>query len=466
MIAMDDRVVVIGGVAAGMSAAAKARRIDGSLKITVFERSPHVSYGACGLPYYVSGVIPSIESLIAYTPDYFSQHRGIDVKVRHEALSIDPSAKMVRILDITTGNEWDEPYDKLMLATGASPKRLPEQNQYENMFCLHSIEDGRKLRAALTSARDVAIIGGGFIAMELCESLRARGINTHVFQRSTHIMKSLDADMTIPIEDELARNGVTLHKNQQSIAFEGNDERVLRVVSDDGTFTVDAVIVAIGVSPNVELARKAGVAIGTSGAIRTSKRMETSVKDIYAGGDNTQGYSIVTGDPCYFPLGDTANKMGKIAGENMAGGTAYYGGCMGSAIVKIFDLAVARTGFTSSHAEMLGIEASQSVSRQKSRAHYYPGGTEIYTKLIVNNEDDTIIGGQMVGREGVAGRINVLAAAISQRMTPEDLYHVDMCYSPPYSPVWDPLLIAANVARKTRDRTEPTREGKKNVLSF
>ncbi len=463
---MGDRIVIVGGVAAGMSAAAKAKRIDGTLDITVFERSPHVSYGACGLPYYVSGTIPAIESLIAYTPEYFSAHRGIDVRVRHEVRSVDPTGKTVRVVDLESGREWDEPYDKLMLATGASPKRLPEQDQYRNMYCLHNIEDGRRLKAALSTAKNVAVIGAGFIAMELCEALRACGIHTHVFQRSSHIMKSLDADMTAPIEDELARNGVTLHKNLRMIAYEGSGTQVDTVVTEDGSYPVDAVIVAIGVTPNVEIARDAGVSVGTSGAIRTNKRMETTVKDIYAGGDNTQGYSIITGDPCYFPLGDTANKMGKIAGENMAGGTAYYGGCMGSAIVKIFDLAVARTGFTSAHAEMLGISASQSVSTHGSRAHYYPGGSRIYTKLIVSNEDETIIGGQMVGREGVAGRIAVLATAIAQKMTPEDLYHVDMCYSPPYSPVWDPLLIAADVARKQRETLVPAGEKKRQVLSF
>ncbi len=463
---MGDRIVIVGGVAAGMSAAAKAKRIDSTLDITVFERSPHVSYGACGLPYYISGTIPALESLIAYTPEYFSDHRGIDVRVRHEVRGVDPAGKTVRVVDLESGKEWDEPYDKLMLATGASPKRLPEQDRYRNMYCLHNLEEGMRLKAALSSAKNVAVIGAGFIALEMCEALRALGIHTHVFQRSSHIMKSLDADMTAPIEDELAKNGVTLHKNQRMIAFEGSDTLVEKVVTEEGAYPVDAVIVAIGVTPNVGIARKAGVAIGISGAILTNKHMETTVKGIYAGGDNTQGYSIITGDPCYFPLGDTANRMGKIAGENMAGGTAHYGGCMGSAIVKVFDLAVARTGFTADHAEMLGIDASQSVSRHTSRAHYYPGGSSIYTKLIINNENEAIIGGQMVGREGVSGRINVLATAIAQKMTPEGLYHVDMCYSPPYSPVWDPLLIAAGVARKTKNALRPAEDRNARVISF
>lgn len=463
---MGTRIVVVGGVAAGMSAAAKARRADPSLDITVFERTPHVSYGACGLPYYVSGVIASASSLVSYTADYFRTHRNIDVRTLHEATSVDTSARTVTVTDLQTGREYEEPYDRLMLATGSSPLRLQEQEAFDNVYTLHTLADGEALRAASLKAQTMAVIGGGFIAMELCEALRARGVRTLVFQRGDHIMRSLDPDMTVPIEEELAAHGVSLYKGQRDITLAGDGRRVERIETPEDTYPVDGVVVAIGVRPNVSLARKASIRLGPTGAISVSRRMETSAEGVYAGGDNTEGHSIITGDPCYFPLGDTANKMGKVAGENMAGKSAYYGGCMGSAIVKVFDLAVARTGFSEEHADLLGIDTVASVTRQRSRAGYYPGGSPIYTKLIVRADDRTIVGAQMVGKEGVPGRINALATAIAQKMTPAALYHVDMCYSPPYSPVWDPLLIAAQEAAKETRKASRDGSDKAPYLSF
>jgi NADPH-dependent 2,4-dienoyl-CoA reductase/sulfur reductase-like enzyme len=456
--------VVVGGVAAGMSAAAKARRMQPEMPITVFERDGYVSYGACGLPYYVSGDVRSVDDLIHFTPEQFKRQRDIDVHVHHEVTSIDPSAQTVTVSG-PSGREREVTYSSLMLATGASPIHLPGQERFSNVYTIDTIEHGLALEKECGHISSVAIIGGGFISMEMAEAFRKRGIFVRIFQRSSHIMKSFDFDMSTLIEHELSRHGVELYKDIGEVELEGGD-RVTHVSTDMGRYEVDAVLIAIGVRPNVELARQAGVKLGTTGAIKTDDHMRTSVPNIYAGGDNTQGYSPVTGSPCYFPLGDTANKMGKVAGENIAGGDATYGGCLGSAIVKIFDLTCARTGLNTYHAGVIGIDILASTSHHYDRASYCPQRNEITTKLLTDI-DGKIVGGQMIGTGGVSGRIDVIATAIYNRMRPHDLYKVDFCYSPPFSPVWDPLLIAARVAMDKAHAPQEKREKpERDVLTF
>jgi len=460
----DPGLVIVGGVAAGMSAAAKARRMRPDLPITVFERTGYISYGACGLPYYVSGDVPSVDDLIHYTPEQFKRQRNIDVHVHHEVTAIDPSAQTVTVSE-PSGREREVGYSALMLATGASPHRLAGQERFSNVYTIDTIESGLALQQLCAHISSVAIIGGGFISMEMAEAFRRHGIAVRIFQRSPHIMKSFDADMSLLIEHELARHGVELYKGVGEVELEGTD-RVTHVSTDMGRYDVDAVLVAIGVRPNVELAREAGVKLGITGAIMTDDHMRTSVPSIYAGGDNTQGYSPVTGTPCYFPLGDTANKMGKVAGENIAGGDASFGGCLGSAIVKVFDLTCARTGLNEYHAAAIGIDVMASTSHHYDRASYCPHRNEITTKLLTGMEGN-IIGGQMIGGGGVTGRIDVIASAVYNKMRPHDLYKLDFCYSPPYSPVWDPLLIAARVAMdKAHAHHAKEEKPRRDVLTF
>ncbi|MHC1605675.1 MAG: FAD-dependent oxidoreductase [Candidatus Methanofastidiosia archaeon] len=442
-----EKLVVVGGVAAGMSAASKARRMKPKMEITVFEKSGHVSYGACGLPYYVSDIIKEDNKLVVYTPKFFKEKRNIDVNVNHEVVKVDPSSKTVDVIDLVSGRDFTVGFDKLMLGTGGIPAKIKCESDFKNVFYLNNVEDGIALKKMCRKAKKMAIIGGGYIALEMSEALARWGIETIVVHRSEQVLRSFDPDMSIYAEKELENNGVRLYKEQGLIGFEGKDN-VKKVVTEKGEYGVDAVLVAIGVKPNVKLAKDAGIEIGRTGGIKTDNRMETSIPDIYSGGDNTESYDMITEMPSYVPLGTTANKMGKVAGTNIGGGNDTFPGIMGSAITKIFELCCARTGINTAHAQRLGIDVITSLSRQRSRAHYYPGSNEIVTKLIMEKESGRIIGAQMIGHDGVPGRIDIFGTAMLNKMTPQDLYKLDVCYSPPYAPVWDPILIAADQATK------------------
>jgi len=442
-----EKLLVVGGVAAGMSAASKARRMNPKMEIVVFEKSGHVSYGACGLPCYVSDIIKEESKLVVYTPKFFKEKRNIDVNVNHEVVKIDPSSKTVDVVNLSTGRDFTVDFDKLMLATGGTPVKIKCESDFKNVFYLNNVEDGIALKKMCRTAKKMAIIGGGYIALEMSEALARWGIETIVVHRSEQVIRSFDPDMSTYVEKELENNGVRLYKEQGTIELEGKDS-VKKIVTEKGEHAIDAILVAIGVRPNIKLAKYAGIEIGTTGAIKTNNKMETSIPDIYSGGDNTEAYDMITGKPSYVPMGTTANKMGKVAGTNIGGGNEIFPGIMGSAITKIFELCCARTGVNTAYAKRLGIDVVTSLSRQRSRAHYYPGSDEIVTKLVMEKETGHIIGAQMVGHDGVPGRIDVFGAAILNKMKPQDLYKLDVCYSPPYAPVWDPILIAADQATR------------------
>ena len=465
------RLVVIGGVAAGMSAAAKVRRTNSSIDVTVFERGSYVSYGACGLPWFICGRIPAREDLtrtpedlyksvcgkmpdenklIARTPEKFNKI-GINLHIRHEVMSITPDSRQVRVTNLDTGVEFDQPYDVLLIGTGASAIRPPIPGiDLRGVFQLKTLEDGLVLRHYVEThhPKRAVIAGGGYIGMEMLDCFKCMGVDTVVVDIAPRVlMKTFDEDMVAIVNEELVRQGVTLSVSDGVKAFEG-DGRVRFVVTEHNRFPADVVILALGVRPNVELAREAGIVIGGTGAIAVDDHMRTSVSNVYSAGDCAEVHHLVTGRPAYIPLGSTANKQGRTAGSNIAGGDVVFGGVVGTAVSKILDLQVARTGLTEEEAHLLEYNATGTMIKSQSSAHYYPGGSPLWVKLIYEADSLRLLGGQIIGEQGAAKRIDVLATALHQGMTVDDIRALDLSYAPPFSPVWDPILVAANVAAK------------------
>jgi len=445
-----ERLIVIGGVAAGMSAASKAKRINRDLDVVVYEKSGFVSYGSCGLPYYVAGVVRDHNDLLARTPAEFAR-RGIAVHVHHEVTEIDPTRQVVHVTNLDSGQEWTEPYDQLVIATGgrpAVPRDLPGRD-LGGVFVMRTVEDGIAIREWLQSQwpQRVVIAGAGYIGMECAESFLRLGLEVTVVGRPPQVLKHFDSQMAQLVQEKLESKGARLSLGNTLLAIEG-DGRVRRVITSQGTFEADLVLLAIGVVPNSALAQAAGVELGVKGAIATDAQMRTNLPNVYAAGDCAEAHHRVSGQGAYIPLGTTANKQGRVAGANAGGSQASFGGIVGTAVTKVCDVHAARTGLTEKQARELGYQVSVTQIKAPTRAHYYPGGSPLHVRLVVDTGGGKLLGGQVVGREGVARRIDVLAAALHQGWTVEDLAGLDLAYAPPVSPVWDPLLVAANVALK------------------
>lgn len=465
------RLVIVGGVAAGMSAAAKVRRTDPDVDVVVLERGGYVSYGACGLPWLICGRVPAADGLsgsptdagaslcgempdetklFARTPEQFMA-MGVDLRIRHEVLSFDPDRQQVRVKNLDTNAEVDEPYDVLLIATGASAiwPDIPGID-LKGIFRLRTMEDGLSLRdyVEIERPKRAVIVGGGYIGLEMLDCFKCMAVETVVVDIAPRIlMRSLDEDVVQIVSEELARSGIRLSVSDGLEAFEGTG-RVSGVVTQHNQFPADIVIMALGVRPNVELARTAGVVIGETGAIAVDKHMRTSVPNVYAAGDCAEAHHLVTGRPAYVPLGSTANKQGRTAGAYIGGRDAAFDGIVGTAVSKVLGLQVARTGLTEEQAETIGLQAAGTMIESWSTAHYYPGGSQLWVKLVYEPDSLRLLGGQIVGEQGAAKRIDVLATALHQGMTVEDIRALDLSYAPPYSPVWDPVLVAANVAVK------------------
>lgn len=446
----SERVVVIGGVAGGMSAAARAKRVNPDLEVIVLERDAHVSYGACGLPYLIAGVVPDYHQLVVYTPDYFRQQRGIDVRLHTEAIEIRPSERAVIVRE--AGGCTDKiRYDYLIVATGAVPIRPPLPGiELNNIFVLRSLSDGLRLHEAITQTRPrcAVIVGAGYIGLEMAEALRTRGLQVSVIEALDHVLGPTEPEISRIVEDELAAQGVRLYKTTKVAAFEG-DGRVRSVLTDQGDrIDAELVLIGVGIRPNVRLAQEAGIALGPTGAVAVDERQQTNISRIYAAGDCCEARHIVTGQPAWIPLGPTANKQGKVAGDNVAGRRARFVGVAGTAVVKVFDLEVARTGLSMAEAERAGIKAGSAVVTVRSRAGYYPGGHPMTIKIIFDRLTKRLLGAQLVGREGVAKRVDVFATALHAHLTLEEMAQLDLSYAPPFAPTWDPILIAVNAALK------------------
>jgi CoA-dependent NAD(P)H sulfur oxidoreductase len=446
---MGKRVVIIGGGAAGMSAAAKARRTDPSLEIVVYERSGYVSYGACGFPYAIKGEIARVEDVVVRTPEQFAK-QGIRAVIRHEVLAIDPAARTVRVRDLASGAEFSDSWDELVLTAGGSPIRPPFPGiELPGVFALRTVEDALAIRGWVEERQPAraVIIGGGYIGLEMAEALSAHGIALTLVERLPQVIPSLDPDLAAHVQAELARQGVDVRLEQPVEGLAG-DERVREVTVGGQRIPADLVILAVGVRPGVALARAAGIALGPTGAIAVDDHQRTSVPGIWAAGDVAEAHHRVTGRPAWVPLGTTANKQGKTAGENLAGGDARFAGIVGTVVVKVFELEAASSGLSEARAVAEGFTVQTVSATANSRAHYMPGHQPIHVKLVYDTGTRHLLGGQLVGREGVSKRIDTIAAALHGGWTVDELADLDMSYAPPFSPVWDPILVAANLARR------------------
>lgn len=448
---MVERLVVIGGVAAGMSAAAKASRENRGMEVVVYERGGFISYAACGMPYWLAGDVPDFRALIVRTPEQMAK-QGVQVHVHHEVTAIDPGVQTVTVRDLEAGREFSQDYDRLVIATGARAALPPFADPapgLEGVLGLRSLESGLAVRRFLDehTPRRAVIVGGGYIAVEMAETLHRLGLEITMLIRSGQVLRSsLDDEARAAVEKELARHGVDVVQGTP-LALEG-EGRVTAVVADAGTYPCDLVLLGVGARPNVELAHEAGVRLGSTGAIATDERMRTNLPGTYAAGDCAETLHLVTGRQAYLPMGSTANKQGRVAGTNAAGGQATFGGVVGTMIVRCFELGVASTGLTTAEARALGYDVESTIIRARDVSHYFPNAAEMTVKLLADRPSGRLLGGQIVGPVAAAKRIDTLATALHSRMTVADLQRLDLAYAPPFAPVWDPILVAANVAAK------------------
>lgn len=444
------RVVVIGGVAAGMSAASQAKRRSPDAEVVVLERGPYVSYGACGTPYNIEDPARMMEDLIAISAERFRTERRIDVRLGHAAVAIDAGAKRVEVEALDSGARSSLGYERLIIATGASAVRLPVPGaELDGIFTLRELTDGQALKRALAApgVKRVAVIGGGYIGLEMCEVLRARGFEVTLIERQETVATGFDGGLARLVREELERGGVQVLTSVAVTGFE-RAGGTLRVLTGAGAVEADVALVAVGVRPNVALAREAGIALGATGAIATDDRLRTNLPDIFAAGDCAEAWHLVSERPAWIPLGTTANKQGKLAGAGAVGGDQRFPGVVGTSAFKVFGLEVGRTGLGVEEARRLGFDAFRSESKQPTRAGSYPGGSPAHTVLTVDGRTGRLLGAQQVAREGVPGRVNVLAMALTAKLTVDALAWLDLAYAPPFAPVYDPVLIAGAVAEK------------------
>ena len=444
-----EKLVVIGGVAAGLSAASAAKRLKKeNMNPVVFEKSGYISYGACSEPYFVSGLVPQPEDLIEITPEEFEQKRSIPIHRMHEVVEVDYKNGYVTVDDLINLRSFKESFDYLMIATGATGKTLGIPGEKLNgVHTLRTVEDAIAIRNSARDAENVVICGGGYIGLEMAEAFVTMGKHVTILKKTPQMLLNFDPEMSALVEEEVRSKGVTIVTGVDILSFEGFG-KVEKVVTNKGEVKAETVLIAKGAVPNVGLAKQIGVEIGVTGSIAVNKRQETNLDRVYSGGDCTEAYHIVRGKPAYIPLGTTANKAGRVAGENIGGLNTEFPGIVGTAVSKIFDLEVARTGLSLKEAIGDGFDAYATTIRHRSRSKHYPGGYPITVHLITERNTRKLLGTQMIGREGVAHRIDVMAAALHGGMTAEDVYHLDLGYAPPFAPAWDPILIAANKARK------------------
>ena len=439
------KVLIIGGVAGGATAAARLRRLDEDAEIVVLERSGYVSYANCGLPYYVGGVIEEKKALTLQTPESFRRRFRVDVRVHSEVTAIHPEDKTVSVTRLENGSRYTESYDKLILSPGAKAVRpdLPGMDD-ERIFTLRTVEDTYRIRDYLDRARPgrAVVVGGGFIGLEMAENLVEAGVQTTLLQRGGHVMPPLDGDMAAEVHAYLRAKGVDLRLNTPFTGFERGEGALKVLLEGGGALEADLVLLAIGVAPDSGLARDAGLSLGIRGSILVNERMQTSNPDIYAVGDAVEVRQFVTGSPALIALAGPANKQGRIAADNICGRESVFRGSQGSSVLKLFDMTIAATGVNEQAAKAAGLSCGKVVTYSASHATYYPGAANMTVKTLFDPESGRILGAQIVGFGGVDKRIDVLATAIRAGMTAADLEDLDLAYAPPYSSAKDPVNMA------------------------
>lgn len=438
--------LVIGGDAAGMSAASRARRANPALHITALEATRHVSYSACGLPYLVAGLVPDGSRLVARTPEQFRVQQ-IEVLTEQRAMAIDLARGSVRARDATTGAEAEHYFDRLVIGTGARPRALGlPREDLPGIFRLHDLDDGAALRAWATGAdvRSAVVVGGGYLGVEMVETFLSLGLRVTVVQRGRQVLGNLEPDLAAQVQAEMERQGASVHLQRTVAGIEGDPRRGVRAVVLDSGERIEAelLLVAVGVVPNAEIAATAGLRLGARGAIAVDATQRTSDDVVFAAGDCAEAYHRVLGGPDWIPLGTTANKQGRVAGENAAGGQALFGGMLGTAITRVCDLEVARTGLSLAQATAAGRAAVAVTIHSTDVAGYFPGAAPLTVCLVGERGTGRLLGGQLVGGGG-AKRVDTVATALHAGLAADDLGQVDLAYAPPFSSVWDPVLVAA-----------------------
>jgi NADPH-dependent 2,4-dienoyl-CoA reductase/sulfur reductase-like enzyme len=455
---MARRLVVIGGNAAGMSAASQARRRLGrdDLEIVAFERGHFTSYSSCGIPYWVGGLVPGPDELVARTPDTFRDEYAMDVRLRHEVVAIDLDGRQVVTRNLDNGGEQvRQPFDDLVYAPGAVPIRPGwADGELAGVFGVQTLDDGAALMDWLGSdpkPRRAVVVGAGYIGVEMAEALVRRGLDVTIVERSAEPMSTVDPDMGALVREAIQGLDIEVRTGVTVSGLKETDGRVSAVVTDSGELPADVVVLGLGVRPDADLAREAGLPVGRTGGVVTDLRMRVA-DGVWAAGDCVETVHRVSGQPVHVPLGTHANKQGRVAGVNIGGGYATFPGVVGTAVTMVCDLEVGRTGLLERDATAAGYEFVTAVVKSTNRAGYFPGAAEMTVKLIAERRTGLLLGAQIVGRSEAAKRIDVLAAALWHQATVEEMTALDLGYAPPYAPVWDPVLVAARKAAATVEK--------------
>ncbi len=444
------KVIIVGGVAGGASCAARLRRLDENAEITMYERSGYISYANCGLPYYIGEVITDKEELTLQTPESFYDRFRVNAKVRHEVVDIDADNKTVTVKNLETGEEFKDNYDKLVLSPGAKAVKPNISGiDGENIFTLRTVEDTLRIYDYVkkSGAQSATVIGGGFVGLEAAENLRHLGLNVTLIEAAEQVLAILDGDMVSQVHALFRENGIKLLLGSGVAGFENNDGKTVCKLADGNEISSDMVLLAIGVAPDTSLAQKAGLKTGIKGSIVVNDKMETSVDDIYAVGDAVEIEHFITKQKALISLAGPANKQGRIAADNIAGGDSRYKGTQGTSVIKLFDMTAAATGINERTAKSFGIEFEKIILSPLSHAGYYPGGNVMTIKLLFEKNSQKILGAQIVGYDGVDKRIDVIATAIRAEMKVGDLAELELAYAPPYSSAKDPVNMAGFIAQ-------------------
>jgi len=444
----EQKIVVVGGVAAGMSAASQAKRRNPKSRVVVFEKGEQISYGACGMPYNIADPDRVMEDLLVLKPEVARKKRGIELWTRHEVVDLDPKARNIQVRNLEDGSVRQENYDSLVIATGARPTFLNLPGfDLPGVSVLRNYEDGSRVKEAVALSRPgkAVIIGAGYIAMEMAHVLAELGFSVSILKRKRSIIPKWHPDTISRVEEELSKHGVEVHSDITiKSAKAGEDGRVAKVLCEGASFDADLVLVAAGVHPVVDLAVAGGLRLGESGAIWVDQQQRSSAPGIWAAGDCAEAYDRILRKNTWIPLGTTANKQGRIAGANVVGAGLRFHGIVGTTGFLVFNLEVARTGLSVKQAAIEGFDPVYVTISQNSRAHGYPGGTPVQVTLMADESTGILLGAEIVGRDAAAMRINIVATALASHLTVEDLQNMDLVYSPPLAPVWDPVLVAAN----------------------
>jgi len=447
------RIVVIGAVAAGTSAAAKARRNTENADIIIYEKDRFISYSGCGMPYYIGGVVERSDDLTPRDPAFFKSKYNVDVFILHEVLSIHPDKKILEIKNLSTGQVFTDTYDTLILATGAKAVVPPIKGvDGSNVFMLRNINDMNRIHSFIESKKpqSAVIIGTGFIGLEVCENLKRLGIDITMIEKLPQVTPGLDDDMAGYVEEHLEKNGISVLTSVSAERITANGV----ILSDGSSVDAEMIIVSVGIRPETELAKQAGIELGLSGAIKVDKKMRTNRQDIFACGDCIEQFHVVTGKPVYRPLGSTANKTGRIAGDCATNGSLEFRGILGTGIFKVFDLAVAQTGLSEREALEQGYDIAVCHNIKPDKPEYM-GGREMVIKGIADKATGRLLGAQIVGFEGVDKRIDVFVTAITFKANVEDLFHLDLAYAPPFSTTKDPVMYTGMILDNAIHRSRP-----------